>query len=215
MATNVNSMVRDGVTFVLVHTTNTSAPNPAEILITANLRETAKQTVKDDQRYRNVCIPEFSLPEVEDRFRKVLIEKFVELAKSFLEDKMDESARMMREIPQSSFSIDSLLGYAARVAVSGRMTGEQVAAWFDTSHTGQYIKEKVQGTDAEKAAQVKKYRDLFVKTASPNHGINPNTCTALLATMRKEDTETTVGAALATKWQATITKSSASEIDSL
>lgn len=214
MATNKITRTVEGKgeqSFYLVHTTNTVEPDKGETLISANLRETKEKKVTDEQRYRSIAIAEFSLPTVEDKFRKVLVSKFYELAKERLEDLMAESNRMLREVNCSLFTVESLLEYYAIVAVSQRLTGDAVAAWFDNSSTGKYIVQRC-GTDT---AKLKKFRDFYIKTASPNHGINPKTCEALLATMQVEDAASGIGETLAGKWQATIKKSQDSEVDSL
>lgn len=209
-----NTITRDGVDYYLVNTTNGSEVPNGYAMVTSNLRETKGSNIPAAQKHRNIVIKEFSLPEVQDKFRAVLIDKFYGLAKARLDAYMEESNRMLPQVPCSAFTIDALLEYFSQVAVSNRLTGEAVGAWFDTSATGKYIAERC-GADEAGKAKARKYRDLFVKTASPNHGINPNTCTTLLATLQEEDKESSIYSALATKWQATITKSQQSEVDSL
>lgn len=210
----MTTITRDGVTYLCVNTTNGSDVPVGFSLITANLRETKDSKITPEQKHRNVVIPEFSLPQVEDKFRSVLLEKFYELAKSYLEAKMEESNRMLREIPAADFSIDSLLRYFSERVQSSRMTGEAVAAWFDASATIQALTKRF-GDSAEGKAKLQKVRTLYVKTASPNHGINPKTCESLLATLDDGDKESAIYTALATKWNATIQKSQASEVDFL
>jgi hypothetical protein len=216
---STNTISRDGKTYFVVNTTNGTEYATGEVLITANLRETKGSNIPADQKHRNIVISEFSLPSVEDKFRTVLLEKFYELAKARLEVFMEESNRMLREIPAEAFTIDSLLAFFSERVQSSRLTGETVGAWFDTSATAKYLTAKLnqkhQDNTTAAAAALRKYRDLFVKTASPNHGINPNTCQSLLAVLQDGDKESNIYAALATKWNATITKSQASEVDSL
>jgi hypothetical protein len=212
-------ITKDGQQFALVNTTNGTEVPAGFAMITANLREVKGSSITADQKHRNVVIPEFTCPEsVEKKFAPVLIDKFYSLAKDYLEVQMTESNRMLREIPLSAFSIDNLLSFFARVAVSSRLTSESVGAWFDSSATGKAIVAKVAAKTedaAQRATMLKKYRDLFCKTASPNHGINPNTCTVLLTLLSEDDKESNVYETLANRWQATITKSQESEVDSL
>lgn len=194
--------------FILVNTTNGTEVPKGYVLISDNMRETKGNTVTPETRYRNILIPEFDLSEVSDKFRSVLAAKMYELAKARLEVANEESNRMIRQLPPEEFTVSSLLEFFGRRVESNRLTGESVGLWFDASATAQKIKSKA-------PEKLQKFRDLFVKTASPNHGINPNTCQALLATLESSDVESSIGATLAGKWQATIEKSKASEVESL
>lgn len=215
-----NLITRDGVEFLLVNTTNGSDIPAGHAMITANLKETKGNVIPVETKHRNVVLPEYVCPDsVDKKFQSVLINTFYNLAKQRLEVAMEESNRMARELPLSEFSIDSLLSFFSRVAISTRLTGESVAAWFDSSATGKSIAAKIAAksdwTEAKRQSEGKKYRDLFVKTASPNHGINPNTCTVLLAMLDDTDKESNMYETLAARWQATITKSQNSEVDAL
>lgn len=209
----MSTITRDNKSFYVVNTTTGTDPAAGFVVIDANLKETAKTgVIPADRKHRNITIPEFVLGEtVPKQFQSVLLAKIYELAKSYLADVMFESDRMLKEIPVEEMTIDSLLAYFGRVAVSQRLSAESVAAWFDSSATGAWIKSRA-GDDA---AKLKTYRDLFVKSAAPNHGINPNTCTALLATLQDADKEHKIYEALATKWQATVTKSQESSAPAL
>ena len=193
---------------LIVSSTNGTEPESNEVFITANLRETKGSTLNPALRYRNICIPEFSFPDVPKELVRIVIAKFNDLAKDRFEDAMLESNRSAVSLPLEMFSKASLLQYFSTVSVSQRLTGEMVAAWFDASATAKKIAAKA-------PEKMKAYRDLFIKTASPNHGINPNTCTALLATMEEADAEGGIGETLAGKWAATVKKSQESEVSAL
>lgn len=213
MAAQVLTITRDdGSFFYPVGTTNGADVPEGGVILTANVRETKGNTCPVERKHRNVVIPEYILPEsVPKQFQCVLLDKFYSLAKQYLETVMEESDRMAREIPVEAFSIPSLLEFFGRVAVSNRLTGETVGLWFDASATGKSIMAKC----AAKGTSVQKYRDLFIKTASPNHGINPNTCTVLLALMDESDSAEGIGATLVNRWNATVQKSQNSEVDAL
>lgn len=207
MASNI--IETNGSKFYVVNTTNETQPEKGQVMISANLRETEKKQVKPEERYRNIIIAEFSLPSVEDKFRPVLLEKLYELAKSRLEAEMVESNRMARQVPCSNYTIEGLLDYYSQVAVSGRLSKEAVESWFADSETRKYILGK------KDEATAKKWGDLYAKLASPNHGINPQTCTALLAAIQPKDLESNIASAIATRMQQTIDKSNQSLVEAL
>lgn len=211
---NVTVIERDGSKFFPVGTTNSYDVPAGAVVLTANLKETKGTVVPTERKHRNVVIPELSIPEsVPKQFGTVLLDKFYNLAESYFKSVMEETDRMAREIPADAFSIDNLIAYFGRQAVSSRLNGDMVAAWFDSaeSATGEYIRNKTQGD----AAKYKKYRDLFIKSAAPNHGINPNTCTVLLATLQDADADHPIYENFAAKWQATIDKAATSDVDAL
>lgn len=210
---STNQITVNGSTFFLVHSTNTSEANGAEVQISANARETAANKVSDAQRYRNIWIPEFSLPSIEDKFRPVLLSKLYELAKSRFELDMEESNRLATQVPASNYSLSGLLDFFATQSLSGRMTKEAVEAWFIGSATRAYIVSK------KDEATATKYGQQYAKMASPNHGVNPPTCTALLSVMQPADlsgeTASSVATAIATRLQQTIDKANTSQVEAL
>lgn len=210
---STNQINENGATFFLVHTTNTSEANGAEVQISANVRETKESKVTDAMRYRNIWIPEFSLPSVEDKFRPLLLSKLYELAKSRFEQDMEESGRLATKVPASSYTIPALLDYFSAVATSNRLTKESIEAWFKDSATRAYIVSK------KDEATATKYGAQYAKFASPNHGVNPPTCIALLATLQTPDIEgdkaSAVAQSIATRLQTTIDKANASQVEAL
>jgi hypothetical protein len=197
-------------TTYLVNTTNGSEVPQGMVQLSSNLRETASKAPTPEQRYRNVLIKELILSaSVEDKFKPVLLDKLYSLAKERFEEAMEASNRLATTVPQEDYTIAGLLSFYATDAKSGRMTKESILDWFNTSTTQAYITGKVG------EAKAKVYGEQYAKFASPNHGVNPNTCRALLATLQPEDMSYAIPAALASKMQATISKSEQSLIAAL
>jgi hypothetical protein len=199
---------------ILVNTTN-GAEIPADhVQISSNLRETEKmvkegKSVPADQRYRNAIIKALEVPSIEERFRPLVLDTLYTVAKSRFEKWMEETNRSAKEIESEDYTVDSLLAWYATDAVSGRMTKEQVVAWFKAGDTYKLVNEK----KGEK--QAASWLELFGKMASPNHGVNPNTCRVLLAGMQPLDAASEIGKAIAVKLGNTIAKSETSQVEGL
>lgn len=209
---NANQLTSEnGIVQFIVHTVNTNEVPANCIKIDANIRNSKSQQVAEDQRYRNIVIPEFSLPNIEDKFRVVLITKFEELAKARFEGEMKEN-RSAKTVLASNYTIDSLLEFFSTQATSNRLTAAAIEEWFKNSETRKFIISRKDETTADK------YGKLYAKVASPNHGINPPTCTALIAAIQTGDLEaesTTVVEAITSRLQATIDRANKSEVDML
>lgn len=202
-----------------INTTNTPADElpKAHALISANARDTDKVKVPPEQRYRNVLIPELSLPSVEDKFRAVLLDKLYSLASERFTGLMQETKRMATTLNADDYTVAGLLAYYATDASNGRMTAESIKDWFKDSTTAAFILNaatKKVGT-AGAPGIVEGYAINYAKLASPNHGLNPNTCTALLAILQPEDLKHPIPVALASKLQATINKATVSAVAAL
>ncbi len=206
-STTLNSMI-------LVNTTNGADIPKGYVQLSANMRE-----MKDKQgnvipldpamRYRNAIIPELVLPaSVETRFQSVLLEKLYAIAKAQFDNHMEESKRHATHIDPANYTLAGILAYYETDVTSGRMTKESVGAWFDGTDTAKFINQK-------DATQTAKYRGFFMKMASPNHGINVNTCRAMLAVMQEGDLDSAMGKGIANKLAATIEKSEVSQLPML
>lgn len=206
---SANQITVDQSLFFVVHSTNTSEGAATEVQISANLRETKDSKVTDAQRYRNIWIPEYSLPSVEDKFRPVLLSKLYDLAKQRFELDMEESSRLATKVPASNYTLAGLLEFFASQSVSGRITKESAEAWYKESAVRAYILGK------KDEATAAKYGLYYTKLASPNHGTNPKDATSLLAMIQPADLETTIGAAFATRLQQTIDKANTSQVEAL
>ena len=189
--------------FYTVNTTNGATILPGMVQISADTRDTANVTVAADQRYRNILIKELVLSGTEDKLKPILLAKLYSLAAEQFKEFMDSTGRTGRTVDQNAYTVDGLLRFYSTEAKSGRMTKESVLEWFDSSATRQFI-------NGKNPAAVAGYRENYAKLASPNHGVNPNTCTALLAVIQDSDTTHPVCAAIATKMQATIDKANKS-----
>lgn len=89
---------------------------------------TTVQKAPIENRCRSILIPELSLPEsVPSKFVTVLIGRLYEIAREQLIAawKSDPS---LREMPETAFTIDGLLAFAAAVAESKRLTRDSIAA---------------------------------------------------------------------------------------
>ncbi len=194
---------------LLVNTT-TGTPIPTGcVLITANLRTTDDRPVADEERYRNIVIPEFSILSVPAQFQSILLAKLYELAKLRFESAMKDSNRMLSVVPADDYTISSLLAWFATHAASGRLSKESVTTWFLASATYALVLDRKGTTEAQK------WVELFAKLASPNHGVNPNTCRILLASLQPADLATDIGESIAGKLGATVAKSEQSQVEGL
>ncbi len=192
----------------LVNTTNGADIPKGFVQISANQREVKGTTLDPAMRYRNFMMAELTLPTIDDRFRSVLLEKLYSLAKERFEADMEDSKRLATYVVTADYTVEGLLAFYATDAKSGRMTKESIGVWFDASATAAYITSK-------NAEQTAKYREAFCKLASPNHGMNPNSCRAMLAILQPGDMENAVTAGLASKLSATIKKSEESTLETL
>lgn len=198
------------LTQTAVNTTNGATIKTGFVQISADIREVTKdgvvvKAVADHERYRNIVIPELLLPQVEDSLRLILLAKLYELAAEQFKSLMTDSNRMATTVELADYTVTGLLKFYNTDAKNGRMTKEAISEWFSSSATATYIKGK-------NAGALKGYADNYAKVASPNHGLNPNTCRSLIAVLQPADTTHAIAAFIVTRLQQTITKSEVSQV---
>ncbi len=192
---------------LLVNATNGDTAKPGYVLISANLKNKVDPKTKKEievpaaLRYRNVWIPELSLPSVESKFVSALLVKFYELAKSQFTATMED--RSVQSVPSADYTIDGLLRYFELDAVSGRLTTDSVVAWFKTTATySTLVPEKLPT-----------WIETIGKFAAGNHSNNANTCRSVLAKIVTTDLDTPIGKVIADKCEKRIAESqSAAEL---
>lgn len=192
-----------------VNTTNGDNIPAGFVLISNNLRDTKEVKPTAEQRYRNVVIPELSIPSVESRFIPMLLEALYGVATRRFAALMEETNRNAKEVSSDDYTLSALLSYYETEATSGRLNKQQVLDWFKAGDT--FAAVLLKKGDKEAA----KWVELFGKFASPNHGVNPNTCRVLLASMQPKDAASDIGKAIAASMQRTISKSEATQVEGL
>lgn len=192
-----------------VNTSNSTFVPAGMIQLSFNLRNAKDNTPTDNERYRNVLIPELVFPTTVDaRFRPILLTKFIELAKSRFDRAMVDSKRMATSVPAEHYTVDGLLNWFVADNKPGHFTKETILEWFNTSATCAYIKSK-------NSAAASGYSTNYGKLVSPNPGINLQTCTALLAVIQPEDISNPLVQTLVSKLQMVLDKANQSAVKAL
>lgn len=116
-----------------------AAVPPKFVLIKCSARETTdkttgkKKVIAAENRLRCVLIPELVVESVPSKFQIFVLNALYDVAKDQLDALWSENGDQMREVDAAIWSVDALLGFAARKAESKRLTKETIVAWFKTS----------------------------------------------------------------------------------
>lgn len=169
--------------------------------IVARWKDSEKKKISPNNRARAIIIPESlwieklqcevtdEAKEISLALRAHILDSFAELAKSYLSAIAEESNWLRTQVPLSHFTITSLLNWQAeQAAISGRLNGEEIAAWVAESATVKAVA-KTHGAEIGKALG-----EQFVKLASPNHGLTPEKAAKILSNLwNPDDTDSNTG----------------------
>lgn len=142
------------------------------------------------ERARFIIVPELSVPEIPSKFQMLVLDTLYRIARDQL-DSIWKDDPQVKEVPQTLFSVDSLLLYAAKKNESGKLAGDNISIWFDSSTLRQRIGKMEQ---AKQPGAIKKYREEgFCKLAAPVIEFSEKECSDLLNLLNKEaDQEATI-----------------------
>lgn len=182
---------------------------PSEKEITAGLfllvwtqKTTEKRKVEDADKYRAVMLPKFQqheeLKEV-DGVRAVFqtaIYEAMEVAARKLLGNFCKANMKATEVPASVFDLSNILVAMEEQQTSARLSGDTIAAWYDTSETGKKNATRY-GDDEKGKEKAAKLRSKYLSLASNNPAISPELAGRMLAYLEDADSKHTMYAAIA------------------
>jgi hypothetical protein len=169
-----------------------------KLQIIAMWKNTEKKTVSPANRIRAIQLPvdiwsdvniNHAEKNVADQLKLHILDSIAELAKDYLSTICEESQMLRKEVPQSDFSLASLLAWnSERAAMSGRLNGDEIKNWLTSSETIKSIS-SIHGEAIGKAMG-----EQFIKLASPVHGLTPEKATKILTNLwNPSDAESNTG----------------------
>jgi hypothetical protein len=167
-----------------------------QLQVVARWKSTEKRTIPATNAVRAVTLPasiwqaDTALATVTDKSLALFVlDGVADLAKDYLSTIVEESNWQRTQVPQEHFTLSALLAWQSeQAALSGRLNGEEIKKWLESSATVKSIATK----HGEKIASA--LGEQFVKLASPNHGLTPEKASKILANIwDASDSDSTTG----------------------
>lgn len=139
------------------------------------------------QRSRSIIIDELTIDGVPAKFKQLVLSSLYLIARDVLDDAWKKEGDALKEMNAGSFTVDSLLMYAAAQEESKRLTSAGIAIWYESSVLRSRIMKIAD--EAKRAATLKKYAEAFTKLAAPVPDFTLEELQQLQARLADEDTE--------------------------